>query len=69
MCAVPRGFVLCKVAYTFEVVCLTDVFTDLESVVVLFCLLKYYGSVGKMAYETVCYVDDCTRGTGIYLCW
>lgn len=40
MCAVPRGFVRCKVAFIF-VVCLTDLFMDLESffVVVLHFVL------------------------------
>lgn len=62
--AVPKGFVLCKVEYIFKVVCLTDLFMNLESFVnifLCFVLFKNIFVLWKMTYETVSYGDDITQ--------
>lgn len=70
MHAVPKGFVLHKVAYILKVVCLTDFFLllflmNLESAVnVFWCFVLFVKNIlflWKLTYETMSYVGDTAQ--------
>lgn len=67
---VPKGFVLCKVAYIFKVLCLTDLFMNLESFANIFLhfvlFVKNILVIWEMQYEIVSYVDDVAQQGIIY---
>lgn len=67
---VPKGFVLCKVAYIFKVLCLTDLFMNLESFANIFLhfvlFVKNILVIWEMQYEIVSYVDDIAQQGIIY---